>query len=48
VNAVITRGHPLFDAAALDAVRTWQYRPTLIDGVPVAVLMTVTVNFYLR
>jgi protein TonB len=48
VNAVITRGHPLFDAAALDAVRTWQYRPTLIDGVPVAVLMTVTVNFDLR
>jgi protein TonB len=48
VNAVITRGHPLFDAAALDAVRTWQYRPTLIDGVPVPVLMTVTVNFTLR
>jgi periplasmic protein TonB len=47
VNAVITRGHPLFDAAALDAVRTWQYRPTLIDGVPVPVLMTVTVNFTL-
>ncbi|MET0554694.1 MAG: energy transducer TonB [Vicinamibacteria bacterium] len=48
VNAVITRGHPLFDAAALDAVRTWVYRPTLIDGVPVPVLMTVTVNFTLR
>jgi periplasmic protein TonB len=48
VNAVVTRGHPLFDAAALDAVRTWTYRPTLIGGVPVAVLMTVTVNFTLR
>jgi protein TonB len=48
VNAVVTRGHPLFDAAALDAVRTWQYRPTLIDGVPVPVLMTVTVIFSLR
>lgn len=48
VNAVVTRGHPLFDAAALDAVRTWTYRPTLINGVPVAVLMTVTVNFTLR
>jgi periplasmic protein TonB len=48
VNAVVTRGHPLFDAAALAAVRTWTYRPTLVGGVPVAVLMTVTVNFTLR
>ena len=48
VNAVVTQGHPLFNAAALDAVRTWRYRPTLIDGVPVPVLMTVTVNFTLR
>ena len=48
VNAAVTRAIPLFNAAALDAVRTWRYRPTLIGGVPVAVLMTVTVNFSLR
>jgi protein TonB len=48
VNAVVTRGHTLLDAAALDAVRTWTYRPTLIGGVPVAVLMTVTVSFTLN
>jgi protein TonB len=48
VNATVTRGVPLLDAAALDAVRTWRYRPTLVGGVPVAVLMTVTVSFSLR
>jgi protein TonB len=48
VNATVTRSNPLFDAAALDAVRSWRYRPTLVDGVPVPVLMTVTVRFHLR
>jgi periplasmic protein TonB len=48
VNANVTRGIPLLNAAALEAVRTWRYRPTLVGGVPVAVLMTVTVSFSLR
>jgi protein TonB len=48
VNANVTRGIPLLNTAALEAVRTWRYRPTLIGGVPVAVLMTVTVSFSLR
>jgi protein TonB len=43
----VVKGHPLFDAAALAAVRTWRYTPTRLNGVPVAVLMTVTVNFTL-
>jgi protein TonB len=43
----VLRGIPLLDAAAIDAVRQWEYTPTLLDGVPVAVLMTVTVNFRL-
>jgi len=44
----ITRSHPLFDGAAYDAVLTWRYTPTLLRGVPVAVLMTVTVEFKLN
>jgi protein TonB len=39
------RSIPLLDQAALDAVRQWQYTPTLLNGVPVPVLVTVTINF---
>jgi len=47
-NAKVLRGKPLLDQAALDAVRTWQYTPTLLNGVPVAVIMTVVVQFRLN
>jgi protein TonB len=47
-DARILRSIPLLDAAALEAVRQWQYAPTLLNGVPVSVLMTITVNFTLR
>lgn len=43
----VLRGHPLFDAAAIGAVESWSYAPTLLNGVPVSVLMTVTVEFKL-
>ena len=46
-NARILRSVPLLDQAALDAVRQWQFTPTLLNGVPVPVIMTVTVNFTL-
>jgi protein TonB len=36
------------DAAALEAVRQWEDTPTMLDGVPVRVIMTVTVNFKLQ
>jgi periplasmic protein TonB len=36
---------PLLDAAAMEAVKQWVYTPTLLNGVPVPVIMTVTVNF---
>ena len=39
---------PLLDQAALSAVRQWRYTPTRLNGEPVAVIMTVTVNFELR
>ena len=44
----VLRGVPLLDAAAVEAVRQWEYTPTLLNGVPVPVIMTVTVNFRLN
>ena len=46
-SAQVLRGHPLLDEAAVDAVQQWRYTPTLLNGVPVDVVMTVTVNFTL-
>jgi len=40
-------GHPLLVQAALDAVRQWRYKPYLLNGEPVEVETTVTVNFTL-
>jgi protein TonB len=34
--------------AALDAVSQWKYTPTRLNGAPVPVMMTVTVNFTLQ
>ncbi len=47
-DAKITRSIPLLDEAALDAVRQWRYAATVIDGIPVAVIMTVRVQFSLQ
>jgi protein TonB len=47
VETTIVRGHPIFEKAAVEAVRQWVYTPTLLDGVPVRVLMTITVSFRL-
>jgi TonB family protein len=35
----------LLDQAALEAVRQWEYAPTIVNGVAVPILMTVTVQF---
>jgi protein TonB len=40
-------GNPLLVPAALDAVRQWIYRPTLLNGKPVEVAAPITVNFRL-
>jgi len=45
IDAKVVRSVPLLDQAALDAVRQWEYTPTLLNGVPVSVLITVTVKF---
>jgi TonB family protein len=41
----VLRSTALLDQAALDAVREWRFTPTQLNGVPVEVVMTVTVNF---
>jgi len=43
----VLRGIPLLDQSAIEAVKQWVYTPTLLNGVPVPVIMTVTVNFKL-
>jgi protein TonB len=47
-NTRVLRSIPLLDEAALDAVKQWRYEPTLLNGVPVPVIMTVTVQFTLQ
>lgn len=41
----LVRGVPLLNTSAMEAVRQWMYTPTLKDGVPVPVILTVTVRF---
>jgi len=47
-SARVLRSVPLLDQAALDAVRQWEYQPVLLNGAPVNVVMTLTVNFSLK
>jgi len=44
----VLRSEPLLDGAAVDAVRKWRYTPTLLNGTPVSVLMTITIRFTLN
>jgi protein TonB len=44
----VLRGNPLLDDAAVEAVRQWVYTPTTLNGEPVPVVATVTVNFTLK
>jgi TonB family protein len=44
-NAKILRGIPLLDRAALDAVRQWEYRPTLLNGEFMTTIRVVSVTF---
>ena len=44
----VLKGKPLLDQAAADAVRQWRFTPTLLNGQPVPVVMTVTEAFTLN
>ena len=47
-DAKVLRSVPLLDQSALDAVRQWEFTPTIVNGVAVPVITTVTVNFTLQ
>jgi TonB family protein len=44
----VLRPVPALNQAAIDAVKQWVYEPTVINGKPVPVVFTVTVNFKLK
>jgi len=46
-NLTVTSGHPLLVPSALEAVKQWVYKPTLLNGEPVEVVTQIDVNFTL-
>jgi periplasmic protein TonB len=44
----VLRSVQTLDQAAVDAVQQWRFTPALLNGQPVPVVMTVTVNFTLQ
>ena len=47
-TAKVLKSIPMLDQAAVDAVKQWRFTPTVLNGAPVPVIMTVTVNFTLQ
>jgi periplasmic protein TonB len=47
VNLQVISGHPMLVASALEAVRQWVYRPTLLNGEAVEVIAPIDVRFIL-
>jgi protein TonB len=45
---ILASTNPIFNAAAVDAVRRWRYKPALMNGAPVRVYFTVVVDFVVR
>ena len=44
-NLQLVSGHPMLVPAAIAAVKQWRYKPTQLNGEPVPVVTTITVNF---
>ena len=47
-SAKFVSGNPLFEQAALEAVRQWRYQPLLLNGIPCEFMLIVTMNFSLQ
>lgn len=47
-NIKITKSIPLLDQAALEAIKKWEYTPTIVNGEAREVLLTITVNFKIK
>lgn len=47
-EAHVLKSIPLLDGAALDAVKQWEFTPTLMNGQAVPIIMTTTVNFAIQ
>lgn len=43
----VVSGPEMFQASAIDAVRTWKYKPFLLNGNPTAVETTININYNL-
>jgi len=44
-NAFLGSSSPLLVPGVIDTVKNWKYKPTVLNGQPVEVLTTITVNF---
>jgi len=44
-NARVVEGPPLLRQPALDAVRQWEFTPTVLDGQSVPVITTIMLTF---
>jgi TonB family protein len=48
-NAAVLKGLPMgLDRSALNAIQTWKFKPATLDGIPVRVYYTLTVNFQIE
>jgi len=46
-NLQVVSGHPMLSGAAISAVKQWRYKPYMLNGQPVEIDTTITVNFTL-
>jgi TonB family protein len=46
VSAKVISGQPILRQAALDALRKWKYQPATLNGEPITVQITVTIQFH--
>jgi periplasmic protein TonB len=46
IDIKVLRGTPLIDRAAIEAVRQWRYKPTLVEGRPKQVVVVEVVDIF--